>query len=191
MPHVVQSIFSVLECARTTSALSESVISMAFAFAEEPRSDLYFSTDKGWESRWLKSSFKASDEGPWTWTAGKYYGDPDNKGTCAFCELLALQLGGQEGVAGSMGGSTNRTTGEMTRLPMQVYKLARITAGTTSPPRHPTSTTRARHLSSSTQSSTSRRSTAVEATSSWAPRCVQPHARCEILHSILIFYTLY
>lgn len=33
-----------------------------------------------WESRWVKSSFKGSDEGAWGWTAGKNYGDPDNKG---------------------------------------------------------------------------------------------------------------
>ncbi len=46
-------------------------------------SDIMFSTDKGWESRWVKSSFKSSDEGPWVWTAGKYYGDPNNKGECS------------------------------------------------------------------------------------------------------------
>ena len=28
----------------------------------------------------MKSSFKGSDEGSWGWTAGKNYGDPDNKG---------------------------------------------------------------------------------------------------------------
>jgi len=36
--------------------------------------------DAGWEDRWVKSSFKGSDEGAWTTSAGKYYGDVDNKG---------------------------------------------------------------------------------------------------------------
>jgi calreticulin len=37
--------------------------------------------DEGnWEDRWVKSSFKAGDEGKWAHTAGKYYGDVDNKG---------------------------------------------------------------------------------------------------------------
>mmetsp|Transcript_22605 Transcript_22605/g.34412 ORF Transcript_22605/g.34412 Transcript_22605/m.34412 type:complete len:410 (+) Transcript_22605:72-1301(+) len=36
--------------------------------------------DDGWEDRWVKSSFKGSDEGTWTTSAGKYYGDADNKG---------------------------------------------------------------------------------------------------------------
>uniref|UniRef100_A0A6T8LDM7 Calreticulin n=2 Tax=Hemiselmis andersenii TaxID=464988 RepID=A0A6T8LDM7_HEMAN len=36
--------------------------------------------DAGWEDRWVKSTFKAGDEGAWGNTAGKYYGDPDNKG---------------------------------------------------------------------------------------------------------------
>lgn len=34
----------------------------------------------GWEDRWVKSKFKSGDEGPWELSAGKFYGDADNKG---------------------------------------------------------------------------------------------------------------
>lgn len=47
-------------------------------------------TDKGWEDRWVKSSFKSSDEGPWKWTAGKFYGDPDNKGKPGFLHSFSV-----------------------------------------------------------------------------------------------------
>uniref|UniRef100_A0A7S4P4Z8 Calreticulin n=1 Tax=Guillardia theta TaxID=55529 RepID=A0A7S4P4Z8_GUITH len=36
--------------------------------------------DGKWESRWVKSKFKSSDEGPWELSAGKNYGDANNKG---------------------------------------------------------------------------------------------------------------
>jgi len=44
--------------------------------------EVFFQEDftDGWEDRWVKSKFKASDEGPWELSAGKYYGDADNKG---------------------------------------------------------------------------------------------------------------
>jgi len=34
----------------------------------------------GWEDRWVTSTFKGGDEGTWDTTAGKYYGDANNKG---------------------------------------------------------------------------------------------------------------
>jgi len=36
--------------------------------------------EDGWEDRWVKSEFKASDEGKWETSAGKFYGDEKNKG---------------------------------------------------------------------------------------------------------------
>jgi hypothetical protein len=42
----------------------------------------------GWDDRWVKSKFKSSDEGPWELSAGKYYGDADNKGNYAPCAAL-------------------------------------------------------------------------------------------------------
>ena len=30
-----------------------------------------------WESRWVESEHKGSDQGKWKWTAGKFYGDED------------------------------------------------------------------------------------------------------------------
>ena len=33
-----------------------------------------------WESRWVPSTFKSGDEGKWDTSAGKYYGDAENKG---------------------------------------------------------------------------------------------------------------
>jgi calreticulin len=36
--------------------------------------------DDGWEDRWVTSTFKGGDEGTWDTTAGKYYGDANNKG---------------------------------------------------------------------------------------------------------------
>ena len=46
----------------------------------------------GWEDRCVKSSFKSSDEGPWELSAGKFSGDPDNKGNvsrnCVSCSVV-------------------------------------------------------------------------------------------------------
>jgi len=44
--------------------------------------EVFFQEDfeDGWEDRWVKSSFKGSDEGDWKHTAGKFYGDENNKG---------------------------------------------------------------------------------------------------------------
>jgi len=36
--------------------------------------------EDGWEDRWVKSEFKSSDEGKWETSAGKFYGDANNKG---------------------------------------------------------------------------------------------------------------
>lgn len=37
--------------------------------------------DKGWEDRWVKGTPKSSSEmGKWKWTAGKWYGDKEDKG---------------------------------------------------------------------------------------------------------------
>merc|ERR1712216_866463 len=61
--------------------------------------EVFFQEDftDGWEDRWVKSKFKSGDEGPWELSAGKFYGDADNKGnsvqllsrswhrTCAQC----------------------------------------------------------------------------------------------------------
>jgi len=33
-----------------------------------------------WESRWVPSTFKSGDEGKWDTSAGKFYGDAENKG---------------------------------------------------------------------------------------------------------------
>merc|ERR1711871_921837 len=44
--------------------------------------EVFFQEDftDGWEDRWVKSKFKSGDEGPWELSAGKFYGDADNKG---------------------------------------------------------------------------------------------------------------
>merc|ERR1711966_97791 len=44
--------------------------------------EVFFQEDftDGWEDRWVKSKFKSGDEGPWELSAGKFYGDEDNKG---------------------------------------------------------------------------------------------------------------
>merc|ERR1712216_181261 len=44
--------------------------------------EVFFQEDftDGWEDRWVKSKFKSGDEGPWEFSAGKFYGDADNKG---------------------------------------------------------------------------------------------------------------
>lgn len=33
--------------------------------------------DSTWESRWVKSTGKGADQGPWKWSAGKFYGDAE------------------------------------------------------------------------------------------------------------------
>jgi hypothetical protein len=46
----------------------------------------------GWDDRWVKSKFKSSDEGPWELSAGKYYGDADNKGNAPLADPAPVLL---------------------------------------------------------------------------------------------------
>lgn len=44
-------------------------------------------TKDGWESRWVKSEWKKDEDmaGEWNYTAGKWHGDPNDKGTLPNC----------------------------------------------------------------------------------------------------------
>ena len=46
----------------------------------------------GWDDRWVKSKFKSSDEGPWELSAGKHYGDADNKGNAPLADPAPVSL---------------------------------------------------------------------------------------------------
>lgn len=60
-------------------------LALALALVSSAAATVYFEekfNDAGWEKRWLKSSWKKEDglDGDWEWTAGKYVGDPEDKG---------------------------------------------------------------------------------------------------------------
>jgi len=44
----------------------------------------------GWESRWVKSDWKKDENvaGEWNYTAGKWHGDPNDKGTLLNCMIF-------------------------------------------------------------------------------------------------------
>ncbi|KAM7272546.1 hypothetical protein ACFE04_027209 [Oxalis oulophora] len=57
--------------------------------------------EDGWQNRWVHSDWKMSEgkAGHFTHTAGKYSGDPDNKGIVQFCSIL---IDGRERDSGSL-----------------------------------------------------------------------------------------
>lgn len=54
---------------------------------------LYFVKD-GWEGRWVKSDWKKSEgaAGDWLHTAGKWHGDPEDKGICFLFYIGTLHM---------------------------------------------------------------------------------------------------
>lgn len=50
----------------------------------------WMNTKDGWESRWVKSDWKKDEDvaGEWNYTAGKWHGDPNDKGTLLNCIMF-------------------------------------------------------------------------------------------------------
>jgi calreticulin len=64
------------------SSFSLAVLALVALILASATAEVFFEEnfDDGWEDRWVTSTFKGGDEGTWDTTAGKYYGDADNKG---------------------------------------------------------------------------------------------------------------
>mmetsp|Transcript_2711 Transcript_2711/g.6199 ORF Transcript_2711/g.6199 Transcript_2711/m.6199 type:complete len:441 (+) Transcript_2711:83-1405(+) len=64
------------------SAFSLALLALVALIIASASAEVFFEEnfDDTWESRWVPSTFKSGDEGKWDTTAGKYYGDANNKG---------------------------------------------------------------------------------------------------------------
>ena len=51
------------------------------------------SSTEGWESRWVNSEHKGSEQGVFKWSAGKFYGDPEkDKGEPSVNLITVMQI---------------------------------------------------------------------------------------------------